>query len=73
MYNKITNSEKRFSNHHPHKKEQNYERRRAYPYPAAHAADAVVLLEKSDPTTHFPPSSAIVSMRAITSSRTAVL
>ena len=30
-------------------------------------------LKKSDPTPHFPPSSAIVSMRAITSSRTAVL
>lgn len=39
---------------------------------AAHAADAVVLLEKIWLTTHFPPSSAIVSMRAITSSRTAV-
>ena len=41
---------------------------------AAHAADAVVLLEKFGPTTtHFLQSSAIVSTRAITSSRTAVL
>lgn len=40
---------------------------------AAHAADAVVLLEKIWPDDAFPPSSAIVSMQAITSSRTAVL
>lgn len=75
MYNKITNSEKRFSNHQPHKKEQNYEQKNRLSalLPRMRLTLSSCLKKSGPTTTHFLQSSAIVSTRAITSSRTAVL
>ena len=73
MYNKITNSEKRFSNHHPTKRSKIMNEEELIRTLPRMRLTLSSCLKKSDPTTHFPPSSAIVSMRAITSSRTAVL
>lgn len=73
MYNKITNSENVFQIINPTKRSKIMNKEELIRTLAAHAATLSSCLKKSGPTTHFPPSSAIVSMQAITSSRTAVL